>query len=119
MSPRFQVHLDKESFAAGDTVRGTVVVVKDGRSRSLEALLEYCEETEDYKAPARSISSGVLHTGDVSAGMTFAFSLPLPMDALPNHRSKHGELYWEIHVKSDERGPNTHERTRIVVGAAQ
>ena len=30
-------------------------------------------------------------------------------------RSEHGELYWEIDVKSDEMGPDTHLRRRIEV----
>lgn len=115
MSPRFDVHLERESFGAGDMVRGTIVVTKGGRSRSIEALLEYCEETTDYKSAARTFSSGALHTGDLTEGMTFAFNVPLPVDALPNQRSEHGELYWEIQVKSDERGPDTHERRRVVV----
>lgn len=134
MSARLEVRLEKERYVPGDAVRGTVFVAEGGRSRSLEAFLEYREQTEDYKETARSVSSGPLHVGDVTTGMAFAFDLPLPVDALPNYRSENGELYWEVHVKAadvlpkpivpevfrtrdpeDQRGPDLHERSRIEV----
>ena len=134
MSARLEVRLEKERYVPGDAVRGTVFVAEGGRSRSLEAFLEYREQTEDYKETARSISSGLLHVGDVTTGMAFGFDLPLPVDALPNYRSENGELYWEVHVKAtdvlsnpgirkvlrtldaeDPRGPDLHERSRIAV----
>ena len=42
-------------------------------------------------------------------------ALDLPADALPGYRSEHGELYWEIDVKSDEMGPDTHLRRRTEI----
>ena len=56
-----------------------------------------------------------LQTGDVQTGQSLAFALDLPEDALPGHHSEHGELYWELDVKSDEMGPDTHVRRRIEV----
>jgi hypothetical protein len=47
------------------------------------------------------------------------FELSLPPDASPNYQSENGELYWELDVKSDEFGRDTHERHRIEVGPAQ
>lgn len=113
MSPRFQLQLDRERYTPGETIRGTILVLEGGGSRSLEALLLYNEETADYSAVATSVSSGPLHAGDLTSGMSFEFELPLPLDALPNCQSEHGELYWELDVKSDEPGRDTHERRRI------
>lgn len=100
----------------GDTVSGSVLVLEGGRSHSLEVLLEYKEEGKEFKTVATSISSGPLHTGDLSDGMSFGFELTLPQDALPNYRSEHGELYWQLDVRSVvERGTDTHELRRIEV----
>src|SRR6266498_315557 len=59
-----------------------------GGSRSLEALLEYNEETADYQEVAISIPSGPLHQGDLTTGTSFEFELALPPDALPNYQSR-------------------------------
>jgi hypothetical protein len=115
VTPRFQLQLDREHYAPGDSVRGTILVVEGGGSRSLHALLQYMEASPDYSKAAITISSGALHEGDLTAGTSFEFELALPPDALPNHESTHGELYWEVDVRSDEFGRDTHERKRIEV----
>jgi hypothetical protein len=115
VSPQFEVELDKELYSAGEVVKGVVLVTEGGGSRGLKAVLEYKEEVEDYLEVATRISSGTLHSGDLTAGSSFQFELPLPEDALPNYRSEHGELYWELDVVSDEAGRDTHERRRIEV----
>lgn len=80
MSPRFELQLDRERCAPGETIRGTIRVLEGSRSRSLQVLLEYKEETEDYAAVATGVSSGPLHTGDLTTGMSFRFELTLPLD---------------------------------------
>jgi Protein of unknown function (DUF3592) len=115
MSPRFQLELDRERYGAGDTIKGTLIVVQGGHSRALEARLEYNEETADYVEVARSIPSGAIHEGELAPGMSYSFELGIPPDALPNYRSQHGELYWQVDVVSDEAGRDTHERRRIEV----
>jgi hypothetical protein len=115
MSPAFQLRLERERYAPGDAVRGTIHVVEGGRSRSLEVLLEYHEKTADYAAVATSVSSGPLHAGELASGTSFQFELALPPDALPNCHGEHGELYWELDVRSEALGPDTHERRRIAV----
>lgn len=120
MSPRFQLQLDRERYTPGDTIRGNILVLEGGRTRSLEVLLEYNEATEDdYSAVATSVSSGPLHAGDLTTDMSFEFELALPADAFPNYRSEHGELYWALDVRSDEHGRDTHERRRIEVEHVQ
>ena len=118
MSPRFQLQLDRERYAPGETIKGTILILEGGGSRALEARLEYNEETADYSEVAVSIPSGTLHEGDLTEGASFQFELALPPDALPNYKSRHGELYWELDVKSDEAGRDTHERRRIEVEPA-
>jgi hypothetical protein len=115
VSPRFQLQLDQERYAPGETIEGTIVVVEGGGSRSLAAVLEYIEETEDYTDVATSISTGQLHAGELTTGVSIDFELALPLHAFPNYRSEHGELYWQVDLKSDELGRDTHERHRIDV----
>jgi hypothetical protein len=115
MSPRFELQVDRERYSPGETVRGTLLVLEGGSSRSLEVLLTYKEKTEDYSAVVSSVSSGPLHTGDLTPGMSFGFALPLPPDALPNVKSEHGELCWQLDARSDEPGRDTHKLRRIEV----
>jgi hypothetical protein len=119
MSPRFELQLDRERYAPGDTVKGTILVLEGGASRALEALLEYNEETADYSEVALSIRSGPLHEGELTTGTSYEFELGLPVDAPPDYKSRHGELYWQVDVKSDESGRDTHERRRIEVTPGQ
>jgi hypothetical protein len=119
MSPAFELQVERGSFAPGERVTGSVLVTEGGDSRSIEVALEFHEESPDYQeVPVRQ--SVTLHTGDVQAGQSLAFALELPVDALPNYVSENGELYWELDVKSDEMGRDTHVRRRIevVVNAA-
>jgi hypothetical protein len=115
MSPAFQLQLEGGWYTAGETVTGTILVTEGGGSRSLEARLEFVEETDDYLEVPISISSGPLHMGDLAQGMSFEFALTLPPGALPSYASEHGELYWRIDATSDELGNDTHEIRRIGV----
>jgi hypothetical protein len=114
VSPAFELQLARESFAPGERVAGTVLVTAGGGSRALEVTLAFHEKSPDYKEIPFSRSEA-LHTGDVQTGQSLAFSLDLPADALPGYRSEHGELYWEVDVKSDEMGRDTHLRRRIEI----
>lgn len=115
MSPRFQLQLDRQRYAPGETIKGTILILEGGGSRALEARLEYKEESPDYSEVAISIPSGTLHQGDLTEGTSLEFELALPPDALPSYKSRHGQLYWEVDVKSDEVSLDTHERCRIEV----
>jgi hypothetical protein len=116
LSPRLQLQIDQERYRPGDTVKGAILVLEGGASRSLEALLEYKEETADYVEVAISIPSSPLHEGDLTTGTSFEFALTLPPEALPNYKSEHGELYWELDAKSNEVGRDTHDRRLIEIG---
>ena len=112
---RLLLRLERERYRPGEVVRGTVDVVEGGASRSLVARLDYVEQTDDYSEVATTVSGAALHTGDLSAGMSFGFELALAPDALPDVESTHGRLFWQVDVKSDRRGPDEHERRRLQV----
>jgi hypothetical protein len=115
VSPRLELELERNRYEPGDTIRGSIVVVEGGRSRSLEVWLEYNEKTEDYSDVATRITSPFRHEGELAAGESFDFEVALPRDAAPNYRSEHGELFWELNVKSDELGRDTSVRRRLEV----
>ena len=92
-------------------------VAEGGTTRSLEARLNFIEETPDYTAVARSVKHGMLQSEELRTGQLIDFALELPADALPNTRSEHAELYWVVAVRSDEIGRDTHAHARIKVRA--
>ena len=118
MSPRLRIDLEREEYRLGDAVTGKVLALSGGASRSLKAWLEYREKTKDYKEVAASVEHRTLSEGPIADGASFDFELTLPADGYPNYESEHGELWWELNVKSDEPGRDTHERRRIEVGPA-
>jgi len=115
----FQIALDRQRHAPGETVSGVVTVTEPLKSRKIEVFLNYREETDDYKEIGRSVGSGPLHEGRAEAGQTLRFSIQLPPDALPAHQSANGGLYWEVDVKSDELGMDTHGRFGLDVQPAR
>lgn len=119
MSLRLELTLDHDVCAPGDTIHGQIAVMEGGSSKSLEAFLEYREDTDDYSGVATGIPTGILHEGDLVAGTEFHFELSLPADAYPNFSSQHCRLYWQVHVRSDRRGRDTHEHHRIEVEKAR
>jgi hypothetical protein len=114
VSPTFDLELERGRFAPGERVAGTVLVTEGGSSRGLDVTLGFHEKSPDYEETSVSFTQA-LHTGDLQAGQSLPFALDLPADALPGYVSEHGELYWEVDVKSDEMGPDTHVRRRIEV----
>jgi hypothetical protein len=119
VSARFQVELERARYTPGDTIRGRILVLEGGASRSLEVLLEYKEDSKDVTGVATSVSTGPLYDGDLETGLSFGFELTLPQDAFPNYRSQHGELYWQLDVKSERSGRDVHERHRLEVEPVQ
>ena len=58
-----------------------------------------------------------MHEGDLLAGHSIEFRCPLPPDAPPSLKTEHGELYWEMAVRSDESGFDTSNSRRVEVVA--
>ena len=79
--------------------------------------LRFIEESPDYRKVVRSVPNTVLHGGELQAGQAVDFSIELPEDALPNACSEHAELYWEVDVRSDEPGLDSHAREAVEVVA--
>ena len=62
MSPELQLQLyDAHPYAPGETIKGNVLVVEGGRSRSLRVELRYNEKTKDYLNVPTMISAAPLH----------------------------------------------------------
>ena len=97
-------------------MRGSVLVTEGGSVRLLGAALEFHEDSlSGGNKVANSIWTPLQREGELAEGMRFPFALTLPGDALPGYRSENGELYWEVHVHSDEAGRDAHVRKRILV----
>ena len=109
MSPHLDLVLDTErlDFRPGDWVRGHVAILEGGKSRDLKVSLRYRERSPDYSATVIEIPSGVLHTGELTAGASHDFAIQVPADAMPTYSSSHGQLYWEVEARSDEFGVDT------------
>ena len=112
MSPRLVLELDDETVYAGGAVRGTVRVAEGGRSRFLDATLDFLEATFDYSAGGERASAR-LHHGDLDTGSSFRFELAVPDDAVPSFRSRHGHLDWYVKVRSDEFGVDSTAEQRL------
>jgi hypothetical protein len=118
VSPALHVDVDEPpegSFKPGDWVRGRVRVVEGGSSRALSVDVRFRERTSDYSATPATYGETVLHEGELTAGASFPFAIQLPADCFPSFETLNGELYYEVHARSDERGPDTHAELRINV----
>ncbi len=104
---KLEIELDRDHFSAGELITGRVHVAAGGSSRALELILQFVEESPDYRTIARSVIGQALPRGELQAGKSIDFALALPSDALPSTFSDHGELYWEIVARSVELGPDT------------
>ena len=73
MSPELQLQLhDAHPYTPGETIKGNVLVVEGGRSRSLRVELRYIEKTKDYSDVSTTISSA-LHEGELTNATSFEF----------------------------------------------
>lgn len=113
---KLEVQLDRDRYSPGETVSGSVLVLEGGASRKLEVSLEFREEAEDgYEDTPLRVPGGELHAGDLAMGASYQFTIGLPDDALPNLKTEHGKLWWEVDARSDERGRDTRERQTFEV----
>ena len=105
MGIELNIQYEKESYAPGEEVRGTINVLEGDTARYVEATIAQVEATSDYVDTIRSLSLGTVHTGDLATGMSIPFSAMLPPDAEPNVVGP-GSIFWRIEVKVDRRGFN-------------
>lgn len=110
-----EIELDREQFRPGELVTGRVHVAAGGNSRALEVMLQFVEESPDYRVIARSAGPQTLHRGELHPGQLIDFALELPADALPSTGSDHGELCWEVVARSEELGLDTRASAAIEV----
>jgi len=114
VSPRIRVEVEGREYRLGDSVTGRVVVEEGGDSRGLEVTLAFCERSPDY-TNALAGATQRLHEGDLVTGASFAFTLATHAEGRPSFRSAHGELFWQVQVKSDELGRDTHAQLELPV----
>jgi hypothetical protein len=112
---KLDLELAAESVAPGKTVAGRVHVAEGGDSRELTLTLTFYEHTRDFTIPAAQTSAAV-HQGTVRTGDAYEFSFALPEDAVPSVETKNGKVYWELELRSDEPGFDTHVRRELRVG---
>jgi hypothetical protein len=111
------LELDTDPFVAGKQVTGRVNVDESGSSRSLTMTLSFHERTRDFHE-IRYSSDLVVHQGNTLAGDAYDFEFTMPPEAPPSIKTKYGELYWELRLKSDQPGLDTNEDRRVEVVAA-
>ena len=114
MAP-LEVWTERQSYAPGEVVKGVVSVTLGHASRTLEVTLDFCEQSTSYTSVARRVSSGPIWQGELQPGQQFYFGLPLPPDAEPAYRSRHGALWWQVDARSDKFGRDPHGVRRIDV----
>jgi hypothetical protein len=112
---KLELELASDSVPSGGAVAGRVHVAEGGDSREVTLTLTFYEHTRDFTIPAAQTSAAV-HEGAVTTGDSYEFSFALPEDAVPSVETKNGKLYWELELRSDEPGFDTHVRRELRVG---
>lgn len=112
---KLELELRSDRVAPGGEVAGRVNVIEGGKSRKLTVTVSFHERSRDYAAMPYT-EEFELHQGDVVAGKSYDFSFNLPAEAPTSAKTKHGELYWELKVSSDEGGRDSHASRRLEVG---
>jgi hypothetical protein len=115
MSDKFEIQLQKQSFAPGDAVHGWVKVNEERHSHAVQVSLRYQESTADYHGHVLSVPPVVVHQGEIKPGDSYEFNLQLPADAPPAYSSGFGDMYWELVVRSDKTGIDDVATQRIEV----
>ena len=103
---KLALELDRAAVASGEAVTGRVRVLQGGASRSLTLTVTFCERSPGFFSIAFG-DSGVIHEEDLVTGSAVEFRFELPASAPPSARGRHGELFWQLEVVSDERGLDT------------
>src|SRR3712207_6119456 len=117
MGVRVEVKTDKDLYAPGDEVRGTVEVLEGGTARTTDVELVCVELTSDYTETLQTIHGGTLHSGDLSTGMSLPFTIQLPPDAWPTVVAA-GSITWRVDVDVDRRGFDKGATATIIVGSS-
>ncbi len=105
MTAHFKIRPERDAYAPGDEVRGTLEVLESLSARALKVSLDYRDWTADYHATGRSIAVDTpLHEGNLEQGSSFTFSVVLPADALPNQQGTFGSTSWVLRAHVDRRG---------------
>ena len=105
MGVKIEIELDKDSYAPGEEIRGTINVLEGDTARTTSVVIENVEITDDYADVASSHSVGTVHSGDLATGMSLPFTATLPSNAKPNVLGP-GTILWRVSAEVDRRGFN-------------
>jgi hypothetical protein len=118
MSAKLEISPERNTYAPGERVLGTVVVLEATPARELTVTLEYRDWTADYRSVSRSVPHDTsLHAGDLEQGASFRFGFTVPTDALPNQNGTFGSTGWGLHARIDKRGIDTNAWLALNVAA--
>lgn len=112
-----EIRLDRERYAPGDTVRGTILVAEDAAAESLEISLNFHERATQYESVTDTIPGDPVEIGPPAQGAR-PFEAALPEDAPPNYTSAHGALWWSIDARAAAPGREVLATRRFEVVAS-
>jgi len=114
---QLEVRLDRERYAPGETVRGSIVVVEGRGPGEIAVSLNFHERSTEYEAVAIETPRVSLHRGDLIKGSAHRFAIALPEDAPPSQTTVHGALWWAVDASAGEPGASPVVSRRIEVQA--
>jgi hypothetical protein len=112
---RLALRLERDRFVAGETVRGSAVVVEGGGRGEIRVWLSFRERSGEYEAVTITLPGGALQD-DLGPGAAHGFAIELPGDAPPSYISRHGALWWTVDASVGEPATGDPVRRRIEVG---
>jgi hypothetical protein len=92
------LRLERERVAAGEVVRGSVVVEESGEAAGVEVALRLHERSVECDVVAAELGDSAPRREQLPDGVAYRFAIELPPDALPSCPSPHGGLAWTVDV---------------------
>jgi len=89
-----EIRLERDRFAPGETVRGSVLAGQEGSTGEVHLALSLRERSTEYECVASTVPGAP--GGAIPPGGAERFAIELPEDALPSLRSMHGGLSWTV-----------------------
>jgi hypothetical protein len=111
------IRLDRQRYTPGDIVLGSVLVADGLGAATLEVSLNFHERATQYETVVDTVPGEAAEDEGLDAGAERSFAIELPEDALPNHTSEHGALWWsaDASVKTPGRDLLVTRRLEVVL----
>lgn len=110
---KLEIRLEREWYAPGETIRGSVVPTERRASEEIEVWAGFHERGTEYQVVPVTIPGERIEDGG-DAGVQ-RFVIALPRDALPSYTSRHGALWWEVAASVGDPAANDVATRRIHV----